>query len=126
MESVELLLSEAESFEPPISDVVSYNTVIKGYAQRNDALKAIQAISRMRERGLKMNAITFNTAMDAAVRGVCMDEAWNLLKDMRRAGCKPDKFTCSILVKGLSKQPASEHLQNCLEVLREVDPSCDA
>merc|ERR1719389_736663 len=52
IEGVEQLLIEADTFKPPISDVVSYNTLIKGYAARNDALKAIQVISRMRARGL--------------------------------------------------------------------------
>jgi pentatricopeptide repeat protein len=126
IEGVEQLLVEADTFKPPISDVVSYNTLIKGYAQRNDALKAIQVINRMVQRGLTTNAITFNTAMDAAVRSLRIQEAWDLLKDMRKAGFRPDKFTCSILVKGLVKQPISDHIRNSLELLSEVDSTCDA
>mmetsp|Transcript_79536 Transcript_79536/g.125454 ORF Transcript_79536/g.125454 Transcript_79536/m.125454 type:complete len:767 (+) Transcript_79536:139-2439(+) len=126
IEGVEQLLLEADTFKPPISDVVSYNTLIKGYAQRNDALKAIQVINRMVKRGLTTNAISFNTAMDAAVRSLRIQEAWDLLKDMRKAGFRPDKFTCSILVKGLGKQPVSDHIKNSLELLVEVNSICDA
>jgi len=126
IEGVEELLLEADTFKPPISDVVSYNTLIKGYAQRNDALKAIQVINRMVKRGLTTNAISFNTAMDAAVRSLRIQEAWDLLKDMRKAGFRPDKFTCSILVKGLGKQPVSDHISNSLELLAEVNSICDA
>jgi len=126
IEGVEQLLLEADTFKPPISDVVSYNTLIKGYAQRNDALKAIQVINRMVKRGLTTNAISFNTAMDAAVRSLRIQEAWDLLKDMRKAGFRPDKFTCSILVKGLGKQPVSDHIKNSLELLAEVNSICDA
>lgn len=126
IEGVEQLLIEADTFKPSISDVVSYNTLIKGYAQRNEALKAIQVISRMRERGLRINAITYNTAMDAAVRSQRTQEAWDLLATMRTSGLRPDKFTCSILIKGLIKKPVSEHIKNSLDVLREVDASCDA
>lgn len=125
IEGVEQLLLEADSLRPPISDVVSYNTLIKGYTQRNDALKAIQVISRMTERGLKTNAITYNTAMDAAVRSMRTQEAWDLLKDMRKSGYRPDKFTCSILVKGLTKSPQSEHIRTSLQLLHEVDSTCD-
>lgn len=125
IEAVEQLLIEADGFTPPISDVVSYNTLIKGYAQRNDSSKAMQVIKRMRGRGLMTNAITFNTAMDAAVRSVRSGEAWELLQEMRTCGFRPDKFTCSILVKGLNKDPASDHLRNCLELLSEVDATCD-
>lgn len=126
IEGVEQLISEAEAFKPPISDVVSYNTLIKGYAQRNDAVKAIQVIPRMRERGLTTNAITYNTAMDAAVRGMRIKEAWDVLKDMRQSGFRPDKFTCSILIKGLGKNPQSEFIRNSLELLHQVDSTCDA
>jgi len=48
------------------------------------------------------------------------------LKDMRKAGFRPDKFTCSILVKGLGKQPVSDHIKNSLELLAEVNSICDA
>merc|ERR1719409_260806 len=80
----------------------------------------------MRERGLPTNAISFNTAMDAAVRSMRTQEAWDLLKDMRKSGFRPDKFTCSILIKGLGKAPQSEHIGTSLVLLHEVDSTCDA
>jgi len=126
IEGIEELLDEADAMKPPISDVVSYNTLIKGYAHRNDALKAIQVLQRMRKRGLSTNAITFNTTMDAAVRSMRTQEAWDLLKDMRSSGFRPDKFTCSILIKGLGKNPKAEDVRTSLELLHEVDNSCDA
>lgn len=126
IEGVEQLLIEADTYKPPISDVVSYNTLIKGYAQRNDATRALQVIGRMRERGLRTNAISYNTTMDAAVRSMRTQEAWDLLKDMRKSGFRPDKFTCSILVKGLTKNAVSEHIKSGLELLHEVDSTCDA
>jgi pentatricopeptide repeat protein len=126
IEGVEQLITEAESLKPPISDVVSYNTLIKGYAQRNDALKAIDVIARMHKRRLTSNAITYNTAMDAAVRSMKCQEAWDLLADMRKNGFRPDKFTCSILIKGLGKSPKSEFIQTGLDLMHEVDCTCDA
>merc|ERR1719150_3312323 len=68
VEQVGDLIMEIDSYKAPISDVVSFNTLIKGYAQRGDVDGAFQAIVRMRQRGLAPNAITFNTTMDAAVR----------------------------------------------------------
>lgn len=126
IEPVEELLIEADNFKPPISDVVSYNTLIKGYAQRNDSAKAMQVIKRMRHRGLVTNAITFNTAMDAAVRSMRCGDAWELLQEMRKCGFRPDKFTCSILVKGLAKSPVADHVRMTLDLLHEVDATCDA
>mmetsp|Transcript_69322 Transcript_69322/g.224092 ORF Transcript_69322/g.224092 Transcript_69322/m.224092 type:complete len:499 (+) Transcript_69322:158-1654(+) len=125
VQQVEELISEADSFERPVTDVVSYNTLIKGYVQQNDFAAAAKVLERMRQRGLKPNAITFNSAMDAAVRGLRAAEAWGLLQEMRRAGLRPDKYTCSILVKGLARSPSLVHVQGALELLREVDALLD-
>eukprot|EP00747_Dinoflagellata_sp_TGD_P141778 gnl/TRDRNA2_/TRDRNA2_176171_c0_seq3.p1 gnl/TRDRNA2_/TRDRNA2_176171_c0~~gnl/TRDRNA2_/TRDRNA2_176171_c0_seq3.p1 ORF type:complete len:797 (-),score=181.03 gnl/TRDRNA2_/TRDRNA2_176171_c0_seq3:54-2444(-) len=125
MEAVEALVQEVDGWTPAILDVVSYNTLIKGHTQRNVADKAIQVISRMREKGLTPNAITFNTTMDAAVRSAKSKEAWNLLKEMYSLGLKPDKFTASVLIKGLSKSPCVEHVGSSLELLLQVDAMLD-
>eukprot|EP00913_Durusdinium_trenchii_P009239 g8685.t1 len=60
LEAVEALASSV--------DIVSYNTLIKGYALRSNLAKAEQAFQSLLRRGLRPNAITFNTIMDAAVR----------------------------------------------------------
>merc|ERR1719254_148279 len=36
------LIEEAENLSPPIPDVVSYNTIVKGYTQRGDVEGAIE------------------------------------------------------------------------------------
>jgi len=126
LESVESLIDEIDGHGAPVSDVVSYNTLLKGYAQHNDASSAISIIRRMRKRNLRPNAISFNTAMDAAVRSSRCTDAWDLLEEMRASKLHPDKFTCSILVKGLSKGPTSMQIGKCTELLCEVDSTCDA
>merc|ERR1719253_115166 len=80
----------------------------------------------MVKRGLNPNSITFNTTMDAAVRGANSAKAWEVLAAMRSTRMRPDKFTCSILVKGLAKGAPPEHIRSSLELLAEVGTSCDA
>lgn len=114
-------------------DIVSYNTLMKGFAQHGDAAGAIKGIDRLCKRGLTPNAITFNTAMDAAVRGCHFNEAWHLLDKMSSFGIKPDKFSCSILVKGLGRclkdrdlaSTWTERISGILELLEQVDPQLD-
>lgn len=125
LEAVEALIVEIDGHGAPVSDVVSYNTLLKGYAQHNDASSAISVIRRMRERKLMPNAISYNTAMDAAVRSSRSQDAWDLLEEMRASKLHPDKFTCSILVKGLSRGPTSTQIGKCIELLRDVDATCD-
>lgn len=125
VEGVEGLLKEVENANPPLTDVVSYNTLIKAHAQRGNAEKAIEILNQMRASGKVPNAITFNTAMDAAVRGTCNGQAWGLLREMRACNLNPDKFTCSILVKGLNKSPTAERVQEVITLLRDAGPACD-
>jgi len=125
VEEAAALVEEAHREAPGMLDVVSYNTVIKGYTQRGDAAGALEALAQMGSRGVAPNSITFNTAMDAAVRGGRVAEAWELLGSMRRAGLAPDKFTCSILAKSFAKGGCREYVPEVLGLLAEVGGSCD-
>merc|ERR1719359_1035902 len=103
LEAARQLLDEAQrSLSPPAADVVSYNTVLKGYAQNGDHAQALGMLDAMTVHGLTPNAITFNTTIDAAVRGSKTEDAWRVFGQMRTASISPDKFTCSILMKSLS------------------------
>merc|ERR1719235_324734 len=79
--------------------------------------KALSCLEKMSSSGLKPNMITFNTAMDAAVRCKKPGDAWRLLSSMRAASLVPDKYTCSILVKGLHDDATKERVQECLALL---------
>mmetsp|Transcript_119260 Transcript_119260/g.266387 ORF Transcript_119260/g.266387 Transcript_119260/m.266387 type:complete len:503 (-) Transcript_119260:105-1613(-) len=125
LEAVQKLVAEGDTCQPPISDVVSYNTLLKGCAQRGDADAAVGALKAMRGRGLRPNAITYNTAMDVAVRAGRNELAWGFLKEMREAKLYPDKFSCSILIKGLAKSPGADYILAALDLLREVDTALD-
>lgn len=109
-----------------MADVVSYNTVMKGFAQKKEVDGAIQLLDEMCQAGLRPNAITFNTAMDAAVRSMRIADAWSVLARMRDAGLAPDKFTCTTLMKGIQSGATSQQLIVILDLLRNVTKECDA
>merc|ERR1719390_165255 len=56
--------------------------------------------AEMRERGIVVNTVTYNTLLDACARSGCMDRAPALMAEMRAAGVAPDRITYSALVKG--------------------------
>merc|ERR1719359_354893 len=91
IEAAEALMHEVAQTTEKIVDTVSYNTVLKGYAQQKVADKALRILDLMVERGVKPNGITFNTVMDAAVRGSQTEDAWKVLERMRQVGIRPDK-----------------------------------
>jgi len=108
-----------------IADVVSYNTLMKGFAKHMECHRAIQLLNDMCKSSVKPNAITFNTAMDAAVRSSRISDAWSVLARMCEAGLAPDKFTCTTLMKGLQNGATSEQLTMILDLLRNVNSACD-
>lgn len=125
LEEVDALIVEGGAAKPKMIDVVSYNTLIKGFIQRSDLNSAIGCLERMKSDGIKPNCITFNTMMDRAMRSLQEDKAWLLYRKMGESGVKPDRVTCSILVKGLGKKPQREQLESCLQLLEQASSFCD-
>jgi len=123
---VEALVTEAGLMVPSPLDAVSYNTLMKGYVQNTDVAKAIDVMKRMQRQGLAPSSVTFHTAMDASVRSSHQAPAWHLLEMMRAAGMTPDNYTCSILVKGLSRESTPDRVKVCLEILHDGQKSCTA
>lgn len=110
----------------PVADVVSHNTIMKGCAHSKDAEGALRLLDRMCEgHGVRPNAITFNTAMDAAARCSRFGDAWSVLGKMRQAGFKPDKFTCTTLMKGLQEGTTAARVGTMLDLLRDIRDECD-
>jgi len=125
LKAVDELVRQADARQPPITDAISYNTLLKALAQRADAEGAKEVIARMQARGLQPNHITYNTAMDACARAGKLPQAWPLVDAMRSQGLSPDKFTASIVVKGLAKSPSRSQVKQALALLKETDSACD-
>jgi len=101
-----------------IADVVSYNTLMKGFAQQKDADGAIRLIHEMCQTTVKPNSITFNTAMDAAGRSSRIMDVWTLLARMCDCGVAPDKFTSTTVLKGLT-EATPQQLGLILDLLKQ-------
>eukprot|EP00746_Dinoflagellata_sp_MGD_P122079 gnl/MRDRNA2_/MRDRNA2_57062_c0_seq1.p1 gnl/MRDRNA2_/MRDRNA2_57062_c0~~gnl/MRDRNA2_/MRDRNA2_57062_c0_seq1.p1 ORF type:complete len:840 (-),score=167.22 gnl/MRDRNA2_/MRDRNA2_57062_c0_seq1:10-2529(-) len=120
-------------------DVVSFNTLLKGYTQVPNYGKAEAVLEQMQKIGVQPNLISFNTAMDCAVRSVgnvmhsndrdnsaagCRDLAhkpWELVTRMEAAGLAPDRYTCSTLIKGVHLSGCSVHeIDKAISILRNL------
>jgi len=108
------------------ADVISYNTIMKGFAQQKYGGQALELLDKMCLVGVKPNDITFNTAMDAAIRSLRIKDAWQVLARMAEAGVAPDKFTFSILMKGLHCGATSEQLVVILDLMPIGTRDCDS
>lgn len=100
VKDAEEVFERALETSPGLGDVVTCNTMLKGYAKIKDVSSALGMLPKMQDLHLQPNAITFNTVMDVLVRSSRCHEAWTMLDRMQREGVSTDRFTVSILVKG--------------------------
>lgn len=125
LSGVEALLDEVSTLTPQIADIISYNTLLKGYAQQKQSGRAIGLLEIMRRRRLQPNAITFNTLMDAAMRNSQVEVAWAVFAMMHGAKVASDKYTCTILMKGFQLSLTPHQLSAIIGVLQEVPADCE-
>lgn len=111
-------IHEAES--AGVADVVTYNTVIKGHLQQGNIESARQVVQAMRASGLKPTVVTFNELLDAS-SGVC----WALIDEMKCCEIKPNKVTCSILLKSLTHTSPPKDVERTFVLLGEMDDEMD-
>lgn len=102
------------------ADVVSYNTLLKGFCAIGD-MKTCQEISaEMSADGVKPDEITFNCMINAAVIAGNLRKAWDLVDTMETSGVKIDKYTVSIMLKGLKCGASPRDLHRSLGMLDRV------
>lgn len=124
--AVERMLGEEIGME--VADVVSYNIVMKGLAQAGKVDRTMKLLYSMAERGVEPNLITFNTAIDAAVRARKSDDAWRFYDLMvKESKMRPDKCTASTLVKTLYQERCEtvERLEMLSKLIDDVFADCN-
>ncbi|WOG82230.1 hypothetical protein DCAR_0101392 [Daucus carota subsp. sativus] len=85
--------------------VVSWTTMIMGYAQNGHARKALDIFSEMRVEGPEPNYITFICVLYACSLGGYIDEAWRHISSMNDDyGISPgeDHYACMVNLLGLA------------------------
>jgi len=80
-------------------DLITYSTLIKGHCARGDLEQGLQLLSLMQRRGIKPDAILFNSILDGCAHKQMRTLTEKVLQDMEAASIAPSNFTLSILVK---------------------------
>lgn len=131
-----------------IVDVVSCNIILKGFTQRADLKNADRVLERMGADLPMPNLITYNTAMDCAVRAfqvvkgsakqdgnfiqpsashttsVIARRPWQFLDRLLAQGLTPDRYTVSTLVKGMHLVGCTiSDIDRAVELLHRVGPA---
>jgi len=106
-------------------DVVSYNTYMKVLFADGARSEIDAVIESMRSRGLKPNAVTYNSLVKYAVIRQDLPGAWTLISQMEAEGTSPDAFTCSILMKGVKHSCSSEVVDKVVDLIQRAKVTPD-
>lgn len=109
------LLQEAHELQTPgaaasecMVDVVSYNTVIKGFARDLNAQQCFACLNQMQDYGLQPDPITFGTLLDLCIADNHLEIADEIVKLLLQSHRELDTVVCTLFLKGLVKA-------NCLD-----------
>mmetsp|Transcript_62988 Transcript_62988/g.136754 ORF Transcript_62988/g.136754 Transcript_62988/m.136754 type:complete len:640 (-) Transcript_62988:160-2079(-) len=106
-----------KGLEERIVDVVSYNTVIKGFAQANLPSQCFDCLYEMLSQGLEPDDITFGTLLDACILDHDMGAAHEIVSLLMGRDRPMDTVMCTLFIKGLVR---ANCLPKALELYEEM------
>lgn len=106
-------------------DVISYNTYLKILLTEGLRDEVAATLKEMQGRGLKPNAVTYNSLVKDVVARQDLQGAWRLIEEMQQLGVKPDAFTCSILMKGVKHTSCPEDVDKIITLIERAKVTPD-
>jgi len=82
-------------------NVITYNTLLKGFCLNGNLKGAQQLFTEMRHAGIAPDDITYNCLIDVAGRSGNLKEAWAVIHEMERDGIPVNQYTIAIMLKWL-------------------------
>jgi pentatricopeptide repeat protein len=98
-------------------DIITYNTLLKGYCNTGDLKGALKLFAEMEQAGINPNDVSYNCLINAAVTKGNFKEAWNSIEMMQRKGVPIDNYTVSIMMKALKKVKDPRDVANAMSLL---------
>jgi len=112
--------------EAKMTDVVSFNTLIKAHLFNNNLDKARGLMEEMRLAGLQPNRVTFNELINAAVQQQgARGQIWEIVAEMKTVGITPNQVTCSILLKHLNAHSAEDDILKTMDLIKAMEEPMD-
>mmetsp|Transcript_63916 Transcript_63916/g.114070 ORF Transcript_63916/g.114070 Transcript_63916/m.114070 type:complete len:1000 (-) Transcript_63916:89-3088(-) len=114
-----------DAIDAGFADVVTYTLIIKVHHRFNGSAEdAEQVVKAMRAAGVQPTIVTYNELLDFKIKATPA-AAWGHLDEMRSYGLKPNRITCSILLKVLQKTPTLENVERVAQSLNEMEDEMD-
>merc|ERR1740130_1764490 len=101
----------------PIVDVVSYNTVIKGFAQAGMLPRCFDCLHEMKSFNLQPDDVTFGTLLDMCIADNDMKAANEIVELLVRGDRPVDTVMCTMFIKGFVR---AQKLPKAIELYEEM------
>jgi pentatricopeptide repeat protein len=121
----------AKAVKNQLTDVVSYNTLLKAYINLGTQIglnKALQVLKDMPKAEVKPNAVTYNEILNALVEKKgkeASDLIESLVSEMSRDGVEPNHVTASIMLKSLGRRSTDAEVRKAMEMVGKLDSGMD-
>ncbi|CAK0823467.1 unnamed protein product, partial [Prorocentrum cordatum] len=106
----------------PLVNVIIYNSVLKGFAQKKQFEQVWNVHREMLEEGLQLTVTTYNTLVDACARSRDMARIPALLAEMQKLKVEPNVITYSTILKGYCQE---NRLDKAFQLLDEMKGTKD-
>ncbi|BAB08912.1 unnamed protein product [Arabidopsis thaliana] len=81
-----------------LPDVITYNTLIKGYTRFIGIDEAYAVTRRMREAGIEPDVTTYNSLISGAAKNLMLNRVLQLFDEMLHSGLSPDMWSYNTLM----------------------------
>eukprot|EP00929_Paragymnodinium_shiwhaense_P121936 TRINITY_DN9438_c0_g2_i2.p1 TRINITY_DN9438_c0_g2~~TRINITY_DN9438_c0_g2_i2.p1 ORF type:complete len:839 (+),score=235.45 TRINITY_DN9438_c0_g2_i2:187-2703(+) len=114
-----------EMQQSSVPNLVTYNTLAKGYCLRGQLSQARAVLQQIADAGLTPDSASFNCLVNAAISAGDVRLAWDMIDEMERRGVKIDCYTVSIMMTAAKKAKDGKEAERALSILdraRDVSP----
>ncbi|KAI5066600.1 hypothetical protein GOP47_0019224 [Adiantum capillus-veneris] len=103
--------------ELPVRDVVSWSSLIAGYAQQGQGEQALNCFRRMQKEDIAPNNVSWNALIGAYAQQGHAEEALDCFQWMQREGISPDEITFVCVLNACSHSGLVDEGQTYFEIM---------
>jgi pentatricopeptide repeat protein len=85
------------------TDVITYNTIIKGYAKSGHMDRCVEIFERMKQRGFAPSQVTYGIILDGLIDGNQIERAVEVFNTMIEQGVAANTVLFTTLIKGFTR-----------------------
>lgn len=120
------LLEAMDSSTASLADVVTYNTMAKGYVKMGRMQSCLEVFELMLSRNIAASQVTYGIILDGFINDGQAEKAAEIFEIMKRKGCQMNTVLCTTLIKGFARNgQVDASMQIYRQMLSEPGPKPD-